>query len=101
MYLIHLTNLGRSVSSINEAFYAISWAHRLAGVLDPCKFELVITVKDGAHRSIGHITVKKERITPEILKKIVSLYANEQADLKQIRIACMCLLCYAGFLRIS
>ena len=34
MYLIHLTNIGKSVSTINEAYYNISWAHRLAGVKD-------------------------------------------------------------------
>ena len=115
MYLIHLTNIGKSVSTINVAYYSISWAHklvgvkyysiswahilagvkyysiswahilagvkyyniswahilagvkyysiswahRLAGVKDPCKSDLVITVKEGAHRSIGHLTVKK------------------------------------------
>jgi hypothetical protein len=37
VYLIHLTNAGKSASTINEAFYAISWAHRLAGLADPCK----------------------------------------------------------------
>jgi hypothetical protein len=61
MYLIHLTNIGKSVSTINVAYYSISWAHRLAGVKDPCKSDLVITVKEGAHRSIGHLTVKNNR----------------------------------------
>ena len=31
VYLINLTNAGKSASTINEAVYAISWAHRLAG----------------------------------------------------------------------
>ena len=33
--------------------------------------------------------------------RLVWLYDSEQTDLKGIRIACMCLLCYAGFLRYS
>ena len=61
----------------------------------------VITVKEGAHRSIGHLTVKKEPITPEILNNLVCVYADEHANLRHIRIACMCLLSYAGFLRYS
>ena len=101
MYLIHLTTIGKSVSTINEAYYSISWAHRLAGVKDPCKSDLVITVKEGAHRSIGHLTVKKEPITPAILNNLVCVYADEHANRKHIRIACMCLLSYAGFLRYS
>ena len=101
MYLIHLTNIGKSVSTINEAYYNISWPHRLAGAKDPCKSDLVITVKEGAHRSIGHLTVKNEPITPEILNTLVCVYADEHANRKHIRIACMCLLSYAGFLRYS
>jgi hypothetical protein len=28
LYLIHLSDLRKSVSSINEVFYSISWAHK-------------------------------------------------------------------------
>jgi hypothetical protein len=84
MYLIHLTTIGKSVSTINEAYYSISWADRLAGVKDPCKSDLVITVKEGAHRSIGHLTVKKEPITPAILNNLVCVYADEHANRKHI-----------------
>ena len=45
--------------------------------------------------------VKKEPITPEILHNLVSVYGNATANLKDLRIACMCLLSYAGFLRYS
>ena len=61
MHLIHLTNIGKSVSTINEAYNSISWAYRLAEVKDPCKSDLVFTVKEGAHSLICHLTVKKER----------------------------------------
>ncbi|XP_071133514.1 uncharacterized protein [Mytilus edulis] len=100
-YLVYLTNIGKSTSSINEAFYAISWAHRLAGVENPCKSDLVISVKEGSLRSVGHIVVKKEPITPEILYQIVMLYGNDKSNLKDVRIACMCLISFAGFLRYS
>lgn len=101
VYLIHLTNIGKSTSSLNEAFYAISWAHKLAGVLNPCRMDLVNSVKEGSLRSVGHNIVKKEPITPDTLYKIVLMFANESANLKNLRLACMCLLGYAGFLRFS
>ena len=36
-YLIYLTNIGKSSSTINDAFYAINWAHKLAGVTNPIR----------------------------------------------------------------
>jgi hypothetical protein len=32
LYLINLSESANSVSKIDEAFYALSWAHKLAGV---------------------------------------------------------------------
>ena len=44
---------------------------------------------------------KKEPITPDILKKIVCTYGNKHCNLKDLRIASMCLICYSGLLRFS
>ena len=99
-YLIYLTNMGKSTSSLNEAFYAISWAHKLAGVNNPCESDLVVTVKEGSLRSVGHSIVKKEPITPLILYKLVINFGADSANLKDIRLVCMCLLAYAGFFEI-
>lgn len=101
LYLVHLANLGKSTSTLNESVYAISWAHRLAGLENPCKSDLVISVKEGAHRVKGHFVQKKEPITPDMLKKICVLYGNDNSNLKDLRLACMCVLGFAGFLRYS
>jgi hypothetical protein len=45
--LYSLSDLRKSVSSINEVFYSISWAHKLAGVYNPCTSEFVLSVKEG------------------------------------------------------
>ena len=101
LYLIHLTESCKSSSKINEAFYAISWIHKLAGCKDPCESDLVVQVKEGATRIIGHSVTKKEPITPDTLKFIVLSYGNENSNLKDLRVACMCLLSFSGFLRFS
>jgi integrase len=44
---------------------------------------------------------KKLPITADILKKLCILYGNYSSNLLDIRICCMTLLGYAGFLRIS
>jgi hypothetical protein len=56
-------------------------------------------LKEGVLRVVGHFVNKKEPITPEILRQIVLVYGNVDAHLKDLRIACMCLLCFSGFLR--
>jgi hypothetical protein len=53
-------------STINEAFHAISWAHRLAGLAVPCKSDIVKTIREGSIRSVGRCIIKKEPIILEI-----------------------------------
>jgi hypothetical protein len=62
--------------SSNEFFYSISWAHKLAGVYNPCTSEFVLSVKEGVIRTVGHTIHKKEPITPEIFKQIVTKYGT-------------------------
>jgi hypothetical protein len=47
------------------------------------------------------VMVEKEPITPEILRQLVNVYGFHNTDHKNIRVVCMCLLCYAGFLRFA
>lgn len=101
LYLIHVSEMSKSSSTINDIVYSVSWAHRLAGLTDPCKSDLVNLVREGSHRKVGHLVTKKEPVTPEILSKIVHIYGNENCDLKNVRIATIFLLCYSGFLRFS
>jgi hypothetical protein len=93
LYLIHLSDLRKSVSSINEVFYSINWAHQLAGVYNPCTSDFVLSVKEGVIRTIGHTIHKKEPITPEILKQIVTKYGITSSNLKDLRLVTMCLIC--------
>jgi site-specific recombinase XerD len=101
MYLMHLANKGKSVSTLNKAYYDICWTHKLAGVADPCTSDLVISMKEWALRSTGRFTIRKEPITPDIIKNIVATYGKARADLTHLRIACMCRISCAGFLQYS
>ena len=97
LYLMHLSESAKSVSKLYEAEYAISWAHKLAGFVDPCTNELVSSFREGARSKIGHIVDKKKPITPLILQNIVQKYAFSNCNLKDIRIACICLISYVGW----
>ena len=102
MYLVNLSDTCKSVTTIDEAFYAISWAHELSGYLNPCSSNLARLTREGCHRSIGHRSNnKKEPISLETLKNLCILFGSKSCNLIGLRIACMCVLSFAGFLRFS
>ena len=101
LYLIHLSKTFHSAAKVHEAIYAISWAHNLAGLPDPCQSQLVKSVKDGALKMTSKPVVKKDPITPDILQNLVLKYGQATSNLYDLRITCMCLLAYSGFLRFS
>ena len=68
MYVISLIQRVKSLLSIDEAFYSLKWAHELAGIKDNiCSSFMVKSVREAAHRILGHSAYKNENITPEIL----------------------------------
>lgn len=101
IYIIHLSTKFHSVAKIQEAVYSISWAHSLGDFKNPCDSTLVNSVKEGAIRSVSHTVKKKEPISPEVLSKLVKKFGKESDSLQDIRLCCMCLIAYAGFLRFS
>ncbi|XP_060558663.1 uncharacterized protein LOC132718966 [Ruditapes philippinarum] len=102
LYLISIIQKCNSASSVDDAFYGVKWAHDLAGCsINPCHSNLTKSVREAAHRILGHAVSKKEPITPEMLHKLVSMYSNDANDLYRLRSITMCLLGYAGFFRFS
>ena len=73
----------------------------MAGVKNPCESDLVKLVKEGAIRETSRPIIKKEPIFPEHLIKLVDLFASDNCSLADMRIACMSIVAYAGFLRFS
>ena len=54
-----------------------------------------------AKRMKDNPTSKKEPISTELIKKIIDKFASEGASLKDLRIAALCTLGFAGFFRFS
>jgi hypothetical protein len=60
--LTHCLHLPDLLSDRQERDFdssAISWAHNIAGVVNPCNSELVSFVKEGALRVVGRFVNKK------------------------------------------
>ena len=79
----------------------MSWAHRLAGLPDPCVDSIVVNVKESAMRNRLVPVCKKDTVTPKLLFTLVEKFGREDSSLLDLRYLTMSLLSYAGFFRVS
>ena len=54
IYLLSVMQESQTCSPVNNAFYSISWAHKMPGLEDPTSHELPKRVEESASRSLGH-----------------------------------------------
>ena len=77
---------------------AISWLKRLGGQEEVSRNSLIKSVVKGFQRQLAQPKRKKEPVTPDMLKEIVTS-TIAKPTLTWIRLSAICLLAYAGFLR--
>ena len=87
-----------SVSVLNGAFYSIKWEHELNLYHDVFAEKFLSIILEGGIRMLSKPIIKKEPITADILKLVINEYVSSN-NLNHIRICCLMLLSYAGFLR--
>ena len=74
LYTQYLLKRTSSASTINTAFYAINWAHKLAGLESPTDYPTVLLqlIKEGAVRTCSQKCNRKEPLEPDHLKGLAS-----------------------------
>lgn len=99
-YLIYLYQIHAPYSRMETVFYAIKWHYDCNSIvlINPCESKFLHNVLLGLKKLLSKPIVKKEPVTPEILKAIMDMYGKSE-NLIDIRLCCMILLSYAGFLR--
>ena len=89
---------------MDSAFCGIRWAHIRGGLYSPTDHPFVKLAFEGAKRSIAKLGTtcsrKKEPISTEVIHELVKFYGCSN-DLIKIRFLVICLLGFAGFMRIS
>ena len=95
LYLQHLANIK---ATVEEAVYAIAWAHSLAGIPSQTETPLIQTTTQGLRRLLAKPIRKKEPMTVEMLQAMVK-DADKNETLTNVRLVTACLLAFAGFLR--
>lgn len=97
LYIQYLLEQTSSASTINTAFYAINWAHKLAGLESPADHPATSLIKEGAVRTCSQKCNRKEPLEPVHLKDLASQTNFE--DRLQLRSLVMYVLSICGFLR--
>ena len=100
LYLQHIAQTSGSKAAMEEAIYALAWAHGVAGVPSPTDNPFVRTTVEGLRRALSKPTQKKEPITADMLKAMVE-DTREHNTLSNVRLTMACLLAFAGFLRFN
>ncbi|XP_063436370.1 uncharacterized protein LOC134717808 [Mytilus trossulus] len=100
LYIGSLIQQGVGVSVLESNFYSIKWYHDINFKYNPCSDKLLSNILEGGRRILSKPINKKEPITTDILKLIVSRYGSEH-DLSNLRVCLLCLLGFSGFLRYS
>ena len=85
LYLNELKKESGSKSSFEAAVYGLNWAHEMAGLDSPTSHPLVHAALEGARRQLGKPTVKKEPVTPEMLRSLVEKFGGRNASLTDLR----------------
>ena len=99
VYMARVYKVSKSYASLVLIHAALKWSHSSIpdDVQNPLESSNCHNFLEAAKRSKSNPIVKKLPISPEIITKIVSKFAH----LRDLRLACLCALGFAGFFRYS
>ena len=97
VYLQCLILEASSPSPVLNAVYSIDWAQQLAGLPKVSVHPMVSAMVSASQRILGKDKSKKEPITPEMLRALVSSKISDKSpSLSDLRTVALCLIGYAG-----
>ena len=99
-YLSKVYNDSKSYSTLVLTHAALKWYHSFLPCShdNPFSSSICSNLLESAKRDKPPIN-RKNPVSAEMIKTIVDNYAKADANLMQLRIACMCILGFTGFLR--
>lgn len=98
LYITFLIQSHVSTSVLNSAYYSIKWEHDMNLYEEIFRDKFLKLILDGGTRILAKPVNKKCPITVDILKEVVLKHGISN-DLKDLRICCLMLIGFAGFLR--
>ena len=101
IYLYKRYEESKSYANVVAAHAALKWLHTFVPyqIQNPLDSPVCRNIIETAKRMKPHSINKKAPITAEIIKDIIEKHASPKADVKNLRIACLCSLGFSGFFR--
>ena len=99
-YLFKVSKSSNSYASLVMSHAALKWFHSLgpSNGANPLDNSICHNLLEAARRN-KPVSVKKAPISADIIKSIIDKFAGPSANLKDMRVACICSLGFAGFFR--
>ena len=98
LYLQHLGSQSQSKAAVEEAINAVSWFSQAAGLVPMTSDPFIKTVLAGLQRSLAKPKVKKEPVTPTMLREMVDSL-GAKPSLSDLRIVAIAVTAFSAFLR--
>ena len=99
IYLSEHLKKPKSSASAVLAYSALKWLHSFIPVDNPLDNDLCRNILESAKRAKVKPVSKKTPISADIIKSIIDKHATSKCNLKDLRIATICTIGFAGFLR--
>ena len=101
LYLFEVQQSCTTSSSVILAHAALKWLHSFVPSLDrnPLDSDFCRNIVESATLQKSQPVVKKKPITTDIIRSILDIHNKKEANLKNLRIAALCSLAFAGFFR--
>ena len=101
IYLNHVIFISGPQGSIITAFYGIKWGHHVMGFNSPTDNSFLQLAFEGCQRLCETETTKREPMTSDMIKTLVTKYGGENSTISVLRFLLTCLVGIAGFLSID
>ena len=99
IYLSQCFHQSNSSASLTLAYSAIKWLHTFVPVSNPLDNDFCRNILESAKRISDKPVSKKTPLSADIMKLIIDSYVGPQCSLRHLRMATICTLTFAGFLR--
>ena len=101
LYILHKTQAGHSLPTIDATFFARKCCHTSLLNTDPWQHSLVKYMFEAAKRLSNHKIKKKQALRPNELQQIYDHLLANQLSLENLRLLIICLIAFVGFTRFS
>ncbi len=103
LFLFSRAKESKSVSSVQLASVALRWLHTFTpdNIPNPLDSPFCRNIIESAKRTYSKPIQKKKPVSAELIKKLIDKFGRSDNNLKDLRIAAMCSLGFAGFFRFN